>query len=97
MNDDELRKLFATTRSAPPDTSRIEFGFETRLQARLRGEASDASWSAPVWRLCPFFAAIVLVVFVWNAPSLLDFSSLTVAAAASDDLRFVEHFTGEEM
>jgi hypothetical protein len=39
MNDDldpKLDALFAAARLAAPDTSRLEYGFETRLTARLR-------------------------------------------------------------
>jgi hypothetical protein len=96
MNDDELGDLFAAARDAKRDTSRIEFGFETRLRARLRDRASKGSWFSQAWRLCPFFAAIVLVVFAWNAPSLLE-SSSDNEAFVSDDLRIVEYFTGEEI
>jgi hypothetical protein len=96
MNDDELGELFAKAREARRNTSRIEYGFETRVGARLRDEASEASWLNQAWRLCPFFAGIVLMVFVWNAPSLFEFSS-DQAALARDDYQVVEYFTGEEI
>jgi len=55
-------KLFKVVREAKPDTSRAEYGFETRLLARLRAERSQ-----PIaWRLLPVFAAVVIVLGVWN-------------------------------
>jgi hypothetical protein len=67
MNDEQLNKLFATARQAPPDTGRAEFGFETRLLARLRAERRpSAPWFAWAWRLTPAFAAIVIALGVWT-------------------------------
>ena len=59
---DNLDKLFQAARADKPATARAEYGFETRLMARLRAERSR-----PVtWRLLPAFAAIVIVLGVWN-------------------------------
>ena len=95
MNDDELKNLFASGRSAARDTSRLEFGFETRLLARLREEAATP-WFAPAWKLCPIFAAITVAVGLWMGRTLADFPG-EQAALASDDLRIVEYLTGEEI
>lgn len=62
MNDEQLNKMFQAAR-AKPDTARVEFGFETRLMARLRESA--APWFALAWRLMPAFAAVVLVAGAW--------------------------------
>jgi hypothetical protein len=63
--DHKLNALFAAARASTPDTSRAEYGFETRLAARLRAENASSlfSWA---WRLCPFFAALALAVGWWN-------------------------------
>lgn len=64
---DNLDKLLQAARQAKPDTSRLEFGFETRLLARLRAErAAAAPWYALAWRLAPVFAAVVLAWGVWE-------------------------------
>ncbi len=71
MNDNldpKLDALFAAVRAEPPDTSRLEYGFETRLAARLR-EENGASLFAWAWRLCPFFAALALAVAWWSHTS----------------------------
>jgi hypothetical protein len=66
MNPDErLDHLFSAARGAAADTSRTEFGFETRLLARLRAERGG-SWLAWAWRLCPYFAALALAAGVWG-------------------------------
>lgn len=67
MNDDQLNKLFATARQAPPNTGRAELAFETRLLARLRADRRPpAPWFAWAWRLTPVFAAIVIALGIWT-------------------------------
>ena len=60
----DMDALFAAAREEAPDTSRLEYGFETRLLARLR-EENGASLFAWAWRLCPIFAALALAVGWW--------------------------------
>jgi len=79
--DDSLDELFAAARSAVPDTARVEYGFETRLLARLRAERAD-SWLAWGWKLCPYFAALALAAGGWayaHADSAPDEESLFAA------------------
>jgi hypothetical protein len=64
-HDSQLDALFAAARAEEPDTSRLEYGFETRLAARLR-EENGASLFAWAWRLCPFFAALAIAVAWWS-------------------------------
>jgi hypothetical protein len=71
-SDDELDALFRSARSETPSCvedaggfGRIEFGFETRLLARLRAERG-ASWLAWAWRLSPFAAALALAAGAWS-------------------------------
>ena len=61
---DKPDKLFQAARQERPDTSRVEFAFETRLLARLRTPAEP--WTAWTWRLAPVFAAVVLALGIWN-------------------------------
>jgi hypothetical protein len=63
--DEKLDALFAAARASAPDTSRAEYGFETRLTARLRAEDAGSLF-AWAWRLCPFFAALALAVGWWS-------------------------------
>ena len=67
MNDDQLNELFRAARTSRPDTSRAEYGFETRLLAALREiRKQPTPWATLAWRLMPVFAAIVVVTGAWS-------------------------------
>jgi len=71
----QLDALFARARAHRPDTSRAEYGFETRLLARLRESRASVTaslWSIMAWRLAPFFAVAVLTLAVWQEKSSSD-------------------------
>lgn len=63
--EDPLDLLFAAARREAPNTSRAEFGFETRLLSRIREERGGA-WFSWAWRLCPYFAALALAAGAWG-------------------------------
>jgi hypothetical protein len=66
--DSRLDDLFALARSRHPDTSAVEFAFETRLMARLRARRDHGTvWSMVSWRLIPFFGACVVALFLWQS------------------------------
>ena len=67
---DPLDALFAAAREARPDTSRAEYGFETRLMAHLRERRRPdpvSLWSVVTWRMVPFFAGCVVALALWQA------------------------------
>ena len=67
MNDEQLNELFQSARAVKPDTSRAEYGFETRLLAAIReSRKQPISLATLAWRLMPVFAAIVVAVGVWS-------------------------------
>jgi hypothetical protein len=67
MNDEQLNQLFQAARGSRPDTSRAEYGFETRLLAALREiRRQPTPWATLAWRLMPAFAAIVVVTGAWS-------------------------------
>jgi hypothetical protein len=73
-----LARLFAAARSAPPDTSLAEEGFEERVAARIRGRrpgTGDWAMGRWAWRLSPALAAVVLAVGVWTAATVPDLPS----------------------
>src|ERR1700722_15540864 len=95
--DEILEKLFSAARAAQPDTSRVEFGFETRFAARLR-EETRGSLAAWAWKLCPFFAALAIAVGWWNYSSLrsdADTQIVVEATRANDDQTLLAYMTGE--
>ncbi len=66
----DLDALFALARGERPDTSRAEYGFETRLLARLHERTLScpvALWAGLTWRMAPFFAACVVALAIWNS------------------------------
>ena len=102
MNDDQpqdpLAGLFASARRLQPNTSRVEYGFETRLIARLR-EERETSVLACAWRLCPFFAAIALSLTLWSRLAVSREQAerpplLAVGAQPADEQEFVRYLTG---
>ncbi len=100
MNDNPDRKLdalFAAARVAGPDTSRAEYGFETRLAARLRADHAGSLF-AWAWRLCPFFAALALAVGWWSHTTQRTdpvAPLVTESAPASDEQLLVAYLTGD--
>jgi polyferredoxin len=101
MNDDSdkrLDELFAAARAQTPDTSHVDYGFETRLLARIREEREAAPWYAFAWRLTPVFAAIVVALGAWTywSPSQ-DLDLQTVARSNSDESQIVEYLTGKQI
>lgn len=98
MNDERLDKLFKTARGVTRETGRVEFGFETRLMARIRAErAQKATWFSFAWKLMPVFAAIVVALGVWNVASVNSEQTdlATVITADTDESPVVSHLAGE--
>jgi hypothetical protein len=93
--DPQLDALFAAARANISDTSPFEYGFETRLIARLR-EESGASLFAWAWRLCPFFAALALAVAWWTqANASAEVYSHFIAEAAPGSEELFTYLTGD--
>jgi hypothetical protein len=86
-NPDPLDALFAAAREQRPDTSRAEYGFETRLMARLRERHQPdpiSIFSVVTWRLMPFFAVCVVALALWQADLSSDSDDAAVAAKLND-------------
>jgi hypothetical protein len=98
MNPDEqLDRLFASARDHSRDTSRAEFGFETRVLARLR-EERKGSWLSWAWRLCPYAAAMALAAGAWGYwqnTATPDGSSL-YAAVKLAGMPVLDYYLGDE-
>jgi hypothetical protein len=94
---DNLDNLFKAARAARPDTARVEYGFETRLLARLRAERTQAvPWLAFTWKLMPVFAAIVVALGVWNFTGDGTGATDLRSAIAGDESSLALHLTGEQ-
>jgi len=97
MNDEQLNDLFKTARDAKADTSRAEYGFETRLLARIRAGRESASIFGWAWRLSPYFAGIVAALGTWAYCSPAQIDLQAIATNGADDLQVVEFFTGDKI
>ena len=89
--DARLGLLLAAARGDKPDTSRAEYGFETRLTARLAAESGVLKWwAAWTWRLAPLFAVIALGLALWPqhapAPPSDERMMTEWSSSAEDDL-----------
>ena len=95
--DPPLDALFRAVRAAEPDTVRAQFGFETRLLARLREERGTGIF-AWAWKLAPFFAAIALAAGWWGRLSMAQVettaSAVAEVALKGDDSALVSFVTG---
>lgn len=66
--DEQLDALFALARTRRPDTSAVEYAFETRLLAHLRARRETGSiWAMASWRMVPFFAACLVALTLWHS------------------------------
>jgi hypothetical protein len=65
-DDDRLERLFADARKSQPYNANLEYGFETRIMAKIRaqrgGQKPFYSWA---WRLMPAFVSAVLILGIW--------------------------------
>jgi hypothetical protein len=100
MNDNSFLDdlLSAARQSEPRDTSRAEYGFETRLLARLR-EERGGSVTAWAWKMCPFFAVIALAAGLWSQSAGVRWQAeanlFASAARQSDTQLLVTYITGD--
>ncbi len=96
--EDRLEKLFAEVRKAELYDPKIEFGFETRLMAKVRAEHEGRMpfllWA---WRLVPVFISIVILLGIWTYVSdpdqRIDLSA--VARIGNEETMLTAYLTGE--
>ncbi len=96
--DNGLDRLFADARKAELYDPDMEYGFETRLMARIRAEREGRMplllWA---WRLIPVFISIVIVLGIWtylsDSNQRIDLSA--VAGIGSEETMLTAFLTGE--
>ncbi len=97
-NEEKIDRLFAAARQAEPYKAAIEYGFETRLMAKIRSERERRMpfflWA---WRLIPVFASIVIFLGIWTYSSryghMTDLSAIT--GIGNEESTMVAFLTGE--
>jgi len=64
--DAKLDMLFAAARKAELYPPEREYGFETRVMARIRAEKEkQQSFLMWEWRLIPFFVSLIIFLGIW--------------------------------
>jgi hypothetical protein len=100
-NGDKLDGLFAAARKAEPyekEIESIEYGFETRLMAKIRAERErQIPFFLWAWRLIPAFVSIVIFLGIWAYESryghMTDLSAIT--GIGNEETTMVAFLTGE--
>ena len=97
-NNEKLDRLFAAARKAEPYKKEIEYGFETRLMAKIRAERQrQMPFFLWAWRLIPVFASIVIFLGIWIYSSryshMTDLSEIT--GIGNEETTIVAFLTGE--
>ncbi len=80
--DVELDRLLGQARAQRVDTSAVEYGFETRLIARLKEKREPSSvWAMISWRMAPIFAVGMMALAIWQMETGVDTSDTTTLAS----------------
>ncbi len=96
--DDMLDKLFASARKAELYEQKKEYGFETRVLARIRKRRRETrSFLYWAWRLMPFFASLLLCLTIWISLFEPSYAGDLVSGAGivNDDAVIVTYLAGE--
>jgi hypothetical protein len=97
-NEEKIERLFAAARQAEPYKAAIEYGFETRLMAKIRSERErQMPFFLWAWRLIPVFVSIVIFLGIWTYESryshMTDLSAIT--GIGNEETTMVAFLTGE--
>jgi hypothetical protein len=97
-DDDKLERLFAAARKAELYRSEMEYGFETRVMAKIRakneGRVPYLLWA---WRLIPVFISLVILIGIWTyaseSSSMIDLNVIT--RIGNEEAMLTAFLTGE--
>ena len=97
-DDDRIERLFAAARKSQPYNTHLEYGFETRVMAKIRerrnGQKPFFSWA---WRFMPTLVVVVMMLGAWTYISeqsqLIGLSS--IAGINNEETMLVASLTGE--
>jgi hypothetical protein len=98
QNDNKLDRLFAAARKAELYEPNREYGFETRVMAKIRAQRErQAPFPLLAWRLIPFFVSLVIFLGIWIYSSephqITDLSA--IANIGNEESMLVAYLTGE--
>ncbi len=97
-SDDRIERLFAAARKSQPYNTNLEYGFETRVMAKISeqrdGQKPFFSWA---WRFIPALVVVVMMLGAWTYISeqrqLIGLSS--IAGINNEETMLVASLTGE--
>jgi hypothetical protein len=97
-NDEKIDRLFAAARKAKACKTDIEYGFETRLMARIRAiRERQMPFPLWAWRLIPVFVSIVIFlgisIYSSRYSRTADLSAIT--GIDNEETTLVAFLTGE--
>jgi len=96
--DNNIDRLFSVARKAELYKKEREFGFETRVLARIQANRTENRpflfWA---WRLMPFFAVVAICLIIWISFLEPSHASDLIAGAGSgyEDAMVVSYLAGE--
>ena len=98
MDDDNLERLFAAARRTSPYKLEMEYGFETRVMAKIRAKYEGRmAYSLWAWRLIPVFISLVILVGIWTytaeSPPMIDLNA--IARIGNEEAMLTVFLTGE--
>lgn len=97
MNDEELDQLFRAARPTDETIVRREFGFETRLMARIRASRDETPWLAWALRLSPAFLSVVAACGWWAVAAEKDLRVYSAQSDSATAVAFIEAITGKSI
>ena len=97
-DDDGIERLFAAARKSQPYNANLEYGFETRVMAKISeqrdGQKPFFSWA---WRFIPALVVVVMMLGAWTYISeqrqLIGLSS--IEGINNEETMLVASLTGE--
>ncbi len=97
-NDEKLDRLFAAARETDPYPVDREYGFETRVMAKIREtRQGEIPFLSCAWRLIPVFVTLLVLIVVWMYASesnyAIDMSAIN--SIGNEDTTLVAFLTGE--
>ncbi len=98
QNDTKLDALFAAARKSKHYEPTMEYGFETRLMARIRaGREVPGPYVLWAWRLMPLFVSLVVILGIWAYESgqAHDTDLGSIVTIGNEETMLVASLTGE--
>jgi len=97
-NDTRLDELFAAARKAELYSPDKEYGFETRVMAKIRAKrGSEIPFLSWAWRLIPVFVSLLILMGIWTyvseTRSMIDLSAIT--SIGNEEAVLTAFLTGE--